>query len=272
MKVESLGLNHWLSLSATCHTVSPSSSALSSGHLSTAPPNPSSGMPRCSWYQAASALLSSFDFRNTPPIPVTLAIVVSCCLALAAGSGVGAGPDGKFVAARFGEVETPAAREREYRLDDLPARFHDPGERAFEILAVEHDERAPLVGARGGLGREEAAIEPLSRKRRIVGPVIDERPAEGLFEEALGRGEIPRGVFHVIDLSVLRHGRLPGAGFDCTSRFRLAHRRPIALPAPFDSGRGRGLAAGDGKTDHDPGGRLPETRLHRLPAQPCGVR
>src|SRR5690606_12166623 len=118
MKDESLGLNHWLSLSATCHTVRPSSSALSSGHLSTAPPKPSSGMPRCSWYQAASALLSSFDFRNTPPIPVTLAIVASCCFGPAAWSGVGPGPDGKLVAAGFGEMESAAAREREYRSEE----------------------------------------------------------------------------------------------------------------------------------------------------------
>ncbi|NJM92500.1 MAG: hypothetical protein HC861_07650 [Rhodospirillaceae bacterium] len=47
MKVESLGLNHWVSFSATVHTVSPSSLALSSGHFRIAPPQLSIGSPRC---------------------------------------------------------------------------------------------------------------------------------------------------------------------------------------------------------------------------------
>src|SRR5215210_3850165 len=75
MKEDLLGLNHWLSLPATCHTVSPRSSALSSGHLRMAPPKSSSGMPRCLRYHAASEALSPLLFRNTPPIPVTFAIV-----------------------------------------------------------------------------------------------------------------------------------------------------------------------------------------------------
>src|SRR5688500_5336406 len=75
MKDELLGLNHLVSFAATCHTVSPRSSAVSSGHLSTAPPQSSSGMPRCSRYHAASAALSPVLLKNTPPIPVTFAIV-----------------------------------------------------------------------------------------------------------------------------------------------------------------------------------------------------
>src|SRR5687768_2314139 len=75
MKDDVLGLNHLLSFPATCHTVSPRSSALSSGHLRMAPPNSSSGIPRCFWYQAASAALSPVLLKNTPPTPVTFAIV-----------------------------------------------------------------------------------------------------------------------------------------------------------------------------------------------------
>src|SRR4029453_12116385 len=42
-----------------------------------APPQASSGMPRCWRYQAASAALSCVLLKKTPPIPVTLAIAVS---------------------------------------------------------------------------------------------------------------------------------------------------------------------------------------------------
>src|SRR4026208_1142023 len=77
MKGESLGLNHWLSFSATVHTVSPLSSALSSGHLRIAPPQLSSDMPKCFLYQAPSAALSFLLLKKTPPIPVILAIVTS---------------------------------------------------------------------------------------------------------------------------------------------------------------------------------------------------
>src|SRR5215207_64480 len=74
MKDDVLGLNHLLSLPATCHTVRPRSSALSSGHRRMAPPKSSSGMPRCFRYHAASAALSPVLLKNTPPTPVTLAI------------------------------------------------------------------------------------------------------------------------------------------------------------------------------------------------------
>src|SRR3954471_7239091 len=73
MKEDSLGLNHLLSLSATCQTVRPRSSARSSGHRRTAPPKSCSTMPRCFWYQAASAAPSPLLLRKTPPIPVILA-------------------------------------------------------------------------------------------------------------------------------------------------------------------------------------------------------
>src|SRR5690606_39470959 len=77
MKAESLGLNHWLSLSARFHTIRHLSPAWSSGKRRTAPPQVSSGMPRCCRYQAASAALSPLHLRKTPPIPVTLAIVAA---------------------------------------------------------------------------------------------------------------------------------------------------------------------------------------------------
>src|SRR6188508_3341891 len=75
MKEDLLGLNHWLSFSATCHTVRPRSSAVSSGHLRMAPPKASSDMPRCFRYHAASAALSPLLLKKTPPTPVILAIV-----------------------------------------------------------------------------------------------------------------------------------------------------------------------------------------------------
>src|SRR5688572_28324296 len=74
MNDDVLGLNHLLSFPATCHTVRPPSSALSSGHLRMAPPKSSSGMPRCFRYHAASAALSPVLLKNTPPTPVILAM------------------------------------------------------------------------------------------------------------------------------------------------------------------------------------------------------
>src|SRR2546426_4800876 len=75
MKEDLLGLNHWLSFPATCHTVRPWSSALSSGHLRIAPPKSSSVMPKCFRYHAASAALSPVLLKKTPPTPVIFAIV-----------------------------------------------------------------------------------------------------------------------------------------------------------------------------------------------------
>src|SRR6266850_4056499 len=75
MKEDRLGLNHWLSFPATCHTVRPRSSALSSGHLRIAPPKSSSVMPKCLRYHAASAALSPLLLKKTPPTPVIFAIV-----------------------------------------------------------------------------------------------------------------------------------------------------------------------------------------------------
>src|SRR5215212_2569823 len=80
MNDDVLGLNHLLSFPATCHTVRPRSSALSSGHLRMAPPKSSSGMPRCFRYHAASAAWSPVLLKNTPPIPVTFAIIPLPCL------------------------------------------------------------------------------------------------------------------------------------------------------------------------------------------------
>src|SRR4029077_1319938 len=75
MKEDLLGLNHWLSFPATCHTVRPLSSALSSGHLRIAPPKSSSDMPKCFRYHAASSALSPLLLKKTPPTPVIFAIV-----------------------------------------------------------------------------------------------------------------------------------------------------------------------------------------------------
>src|SRR3954464_5792873 len=77
MKDALLGLNHWLSFAARCQTVSPRSSAVSSGHLRTAPPKSASGMPRCRWYHEAKAAPSPLLLKKTPPIPVIFAIVAA---------------------------------------------------------------------------------------------------------------------------------------------------------------------------------------------------
>src|ERR1700683_1256494 len=75
MKLDSLGLNHFVLGSATCHAVTPLSSALSSVHSRPQPPQSSSLMPRCFLYHSRRARSSVFALKNTPPIPVILAIV-----------------------------------------------------------------------------------------------------------------------------------------------------------------------------------------------------
>src|ERR1700689_3110635 len=77
MKLDSLGLNHFVAGSATIHAVAPLSSALSSVHSRAQPPQSSSLMPRCFWYHSRRARSSFFALMNTPPIPVTLAIFPS---------------------------------------------------------------------------------------------------------------------------------------------------------------------------------------------------
>src|SRR5258708_6932500 len=77
MKLDSLGLNHFVLGSATCHAVTPLSSALSSVHSRPQPPHSSSLRPRCFLYHSRRARSSVFALMNTPPIPVTLAIFSS---------------------------------------------------------------------------------------------------------------------------------------------------------------------------------------------------
>src|SRR5882724_4651934 len=95
MKEDLLGLNHWLSFSATCHTVRPRSSALSSGHLRIAPPKSSSRRPKCCRYHAASAALSPLLLKKTPPPPVILAIVALVPVYPPYGSPISCGAAGK---------------------------------------------------------------------------------------------------------------------------------------------------------------------------------
>src|SRR4051812_34657988 len=78
MNDDGLGLNHLLSLPATCHTVRPPSFAASSGHLSIAPPKSSSANPKCFLYHAAKAAWSPLLLKKTPPIPVTFAMSRLC--------------------------------------------------------------------------------------------------------------------------------------------------------------------------------------------------
>src|SRR5436190_6614039 len=77
MKSAVLGPNQSVSFSATCHTVTPRSSALSSGQRRIAPPKSSRRRPRCAAYHAASALWSLLVLKNTPPMPVTRATAPS---------------------------------------------------------------------------------------------------------------------------------------------------------------------------------------------------
>src|SRR4051812_35613901 len=86
MNEDVLGLNHLLSFDATCHTVRPRSSPLSSGHLKTAPPKSDCGIPRCFRYHAASAALSLLLLKNTPPTPVIFAIGLPLWVSLPNGS------------------------------------------------------------------------------------------------------------------------------------------------------------------------------------------
>src|ERR1019366_6451200 len=74
MKLDSLGLNHFVFGSATTHAVAPLSSALSSVHSRAQPPPSSSLMPRFFLYHSRRGFSSVFALMNTPPIPVTLAI------------------------------------------------------------------------------------------------------------------------------------------------------------------------------------------------------
>src|ERR1700683_2255629 len=77
MKLDSLGLNHFVFGSATTQAVAPLSSALSSVHSRAQPPQSSSLMPRFFLYHSPRAFSSVFALMNTPPIPVTLAIFPS---------------------------------------------------------------------------------------------------------------------------------------------------------------------------------------------------
>src|SRR5581483_11750487 len=69
-----LGANHLLSGAAMLQAVTPPSSALSSGHLSAAPPQSASCRPSTSRYQAERRAPSPVDLKKTPPMPVIRAM------------------------------------------------------------------------------------------------------------------------------------------------------------------------------------------------------
>src|SRR4051812_9975730 len=132
MKLDALGLNHSLLFSATCQTVRPRSSALSSGHFKIAPPHASSANPRWRAYQAASCLGSDVDLKNTPPIPVILAMGRTM---------PGAGLTDKLTSALRPRV--PADGARSVRLDlelliDGAVAVPDPQPRAVRGVAGQH--------------------------------------------------------------------------------------------------------------------------------------
>src|ERR1044072_1797695 len=151
MNAESLGLNHLLSLAATCQTVRPPSSALSSGHLRITPPHSSGFMPRCFSYQAASARWSPRLLKNTPPIPVALAIRL-LLLAVTAGHSVIAprnrrerapGTSGRSCCRRR------AAADRERVLTE-PLRRGQRGAAAWSRAPGARGRREPGAHGRGG--------------------------------------------------------------------------------------------------------------------------
>ncbi len=67
-------------------------------------------------------------------------------------------PYGKLVAARFDEVKASASGEGKDRFDDFPTGGLDLGQGVFQLCAVEHDQRAAVIAARGHLGAEETTI------------------------------------------------------------------------------------------------------------------
>lgn len=114
-------------------------------------------------------------------------------------------PDSKLIAAGLSEVEPATARKAKNWLYHFPARSNDLGERRLKVLAVEDDQRTSLMGTGGQLGPEEASIEALACKGSVVRTVVHERPAECLLEKALGRIQITRGIFDVVDFLVQQH-------------------------------------------------------------------
>lgn len=70
------------------------------------------------------------------------------------------------------------------------------------MCAIEHDQRATIVAARGHLGAEEPTIQALVGEGGVIGAVVREAPTESSLEEGLGSGQVAGGVFDVIDLLV----------------------------------------------------------------------
>lgn len=99
-------------------------------------------------------------------------------------------------------MKAPPAGEGEDRFDDRPTRRLYLGQGVFQLRAVEHDQRAAVVAARGHLGTEEPTIQALVGKGGVIRAVVREAPAESGLEEGLGGRQITDGVFDVIDLFV----------------------------------------------------------------------
>ena len=119
-------------------------------------------------------------------------------------------PYGKLVATRFDEVKAPAAGKGKDRFDDFPTGSLDLGQGGFQLCAVEHDQRAAVIAARGHLGAEETTIQAFVGEGGVIGAVVRESPAESGLEEGLGCRQIAGGVFDVVDLLVGRHAGFLG--------------------------------------------------------------
>src|ERR1019366_4782706 len=94
----------------------------------------------------------------------------------------GLGPDRKLVAGRIREVEPPAAREGEDRLDDLAARLLDARLRLFELARVQ--DHQGCAGRRDLIAREPSRHVLVSEARVVRAPVL-ERPTERVAVELL---------------------------------------------------------------------------------------
>src|SRR5258705_8141910 len=203
MKEDLLGLNHWLSLSATCHTVRPRSSALSFGHLRMAPPKSSSAMPKCFRYHAASAAWSPLLLKKTPPTPVIFAIVallavkrqpdLTQVMLIMSGDVVEFSPQCAHAvyAVHKLEVATPLVVHARIVDDRVPHGFvHATGEVQGQLRIVESLRPRVLIHHPDHRTRlTERATDPIERDGLVIGEVMQDI-RDGPFAWAVGAREV----------------------------------------------------------------------------------
>ncbi len=128
------------------------------------------------------------------------------------------GPDRKFIAAGFDEVETAATGEIKQG-----ANYGAPGAGylalgRLDIGAVEHQECAALRALVAQIGAVEAAIQPFSLEGAIIGAIIGKLPAESGLKEGLGGREIPRRKLHIVQFFMGFHAVLLPACPSCVKK------------------------------------------------------